>query len=63
MRVIMASSSSLMPMPLLALTSTAPLQSSPITCSISFFTRSGSAAGRSILFMTGMISRLFSSAI
>ena len=48
-----------MPMPCLALASTASLASSPITCSICSRMRSGSADGRSILLMTGMISRLW----
>ena len=61
--VMIASSSSFMPTPVFALTSIAPEQSSPMICSISSFTLAGSAAGRSILLMTGMISRLFSSAI
>ena len=42
--------------PLFALVSTASLASSPITSSISARTFSGSAAGRSILLMTGTIS-------
>ena len=46
-----------MPMPFFALASTASLASSPITCSICSRIRSGSADGRSILLMTGMISR------
>ena len=56
-------SNSVIPIFALALTSKAWLQSSPIVCSISDFTRSGAAAGKSILFKTGMISRLFSNAI
>ena len=51
-----------MPIPWRALASTAPSPGSPITSSISRRTSSGSAAGRSILLITGMISRLASSA-
>ena len=42
--------------PVLALIITASEASRPITSSICCFTRSGSAAGRSILFSTGTIS-------
>ena len=45
-----------MPMPVLAEASTAPLASRPMISSISSRTRSGSAAGRSTLLMTGTIS-------
>ena len=45
-----------MPMPALALASTAFEASRPMISSISFFTFSGSAEGKSILLMTGMIS-------
>ena len=38
---------------------TAPLQSRPMTSSMSLAARSTSAEGRSTLFRTGMISRLF----
>ena len=46
----------------LALHSTAPEASRPITVSICSRIRSGSAAGRSILLITGIISRLWCSA-
>ena len=59
-RVTMASSTSSMPRPDLALASTASEASMPITSSIWARTRSGSAAGRSTLFRTGTISWLFS---
>ena len=36
--------------------------SSPITSSISFFTKSGLALGKSILFITGIISKSCSNA-
>jgi uncharacterized lipoprotein YbaY len=49
-----------MPSPVLAETRIASEVSMPITSSISFDTRSGSAEGRSILFRTGMISWLAS---
>ncbi len=49
-------------MPLLAETWMAWLASRPITSSICRDTRSASAAGRSILFRTGMISWPFSMA-
>lgn len=51
-----------MPMPYLAEARMALEQSMPTVCSISCLTRSGSAAGRSILLSTGMISRSFSTA-
>ena len=51
-----ASRTSVMPMPDLALVSTASLASRPMMSSISARTFSGSAAGRSILLMTGTIS-------
>ena len=56
MRSTIASSTSSMPMPDLALVITAFDASRPITSSISARTFSGSAAGRSILLMTGTIS-------
>eukprot|EP00968_Pinguiococcus_pyrenoidosus_P009588 scaffold743_cov267-Pinguiococcus_pyrenoidosus.AAC.27 len=49
-----------MPMPLLADACTASVQSMPTVCSTSSATRSGSAAGRSILLSTGTISRSLS---
>ena len=58
-----ASRSSTIPIPLFALVFIASLQSSPIVCSISSFTLSGSAAGRSILFKTGIRVKSFSKAI
>ena len=51
-----------MPIPWRALASTAPSPGRPMTSSISLRTSSGSAAGRSILLITGMISRSASSA-
>ena len=59
-RLTIASSRSSMPRPVLAETWTASDVSMPITSSISWQTRSGSADGRSILFRTGMISWLAS---
>jgi len=56
MRSTIASSTASIPMPDFALVSTAFEASSPITSSISLRTFSGSAAGRSILLMTGTIS-------
>mmetsp|Transcript_34567 Transcript_34567/g.73649 ORF Transcript_34567/g.73649 Transcript_34567/m.73649 type:complete len:259 (-) Transcript_34567:372-1148(-) len=58
----MDSRMSSMPMPALAEARTMFEQSNPMVSSISSVTRSGSAAGRSILFRMGMISRSFSSA-
>jgi len=55
-RVTSASSTPSMLSPVLALISTASEVSRPITSSICCFTRSGSAAGRSILLSTGTIS-------
>ena len=49
-------------MPDLALAKIASDASNPITSSISRFTRSGSALGKSILLMTGMISKSCSNA-
>ena len=51
-----------MPMPALAEARIAPEASRPMTSSISFFTRSGSALGRSILLSTGTMARSPSSA-
>ncbi len=48
--------------PVLALTSRAREQSRPMISSISCLMRGTSALGRSILFRTGMISRLWSRA-
>ena len=48
--------------PSFALISGAVDVSNPITSSISFFTSSGLAEGKSILLITGMISRSLSSA-
>ena len=59
-RVTRASSTPSMFSPVLALISTASEVSRPITSSICCFTRSGSAAGRSILFRIGTISWLAS---
>ncbi len=59
-RVTSASSTPAMFRPVLALISTASSAGRPITSSICCFTRSGSAAGRSILFSTGTISWLAS---
>ena len=56
---ICSSTSSIL-IPILAEISGASCASMPITSSISFFTRSGSALGRSILLITGMISRSWS---
>ena len=53
---------SVMPIPSFAEAKIAPLQSKPIISSISPITRSGSAPGKSILFKTGIISRLLSRA-
>ena len=50
------------PNPVLALISIASDISNPIISSTSFFTRSGSALGKSILLITGIISRLLSNA-
>ena len=50
------------PSPVFALTRTALLQSTPIVFSISSHTFSGSDEGRSILLITGMISRPISAA-
>ncbi|MNE75940.1 hypothetical protein D3C80_1721450 [compost metagenome] len=61
-RATMASSTSSMPMPDLAEHRTASEASMPMTSSIWVRTRSGSAAGRSILFRTGTISWLLSMA-
>ncbi len=55
-RCTSASSTPSMFSPVLALISIASEASRPITSSICCFTRSGSAAGRSILFSTGTIS-------
>jgi hypothetical protein len=55
-RVTMASSTSGMPIPVLAEIITASEASSPMTSSICSLIRSGSAAGRSILLSTGTIS-------
>ena len=54
--VIIASRVSLIPIPVLAETEIASLVSMPITSSIWFLTRSGSEAGKSILFKIGIIS-------
>ena len=50
------------PIPALAEANTASLASKPMTSSISVLTRSGSAAGRSILLITGKISKSLSKA-
>ena len=63
MRVAMHSSTSSMPRPTFALMSGASDASRPMISSISWRTSSGRALGRSILLMTGMISRLCSSAM
>ena len=52
-----------MPMPSLAEAGTATEASMPMTSSISARVRATSALGRSILLMTGMISRSWSSAM
>ena len=52
-----ASSTSSIPIPFFAEISGASCASIPITSSISFLTRSGSALGRSILLITGKTSR------
>ena len=57
MSVTMRSKISFMPAPVLALVNTALLASSPTTSEISCFALSGLAEGKSILFMTGKISR------
>ncbi|MCY1294449.1 hypothetical protein D9M70_437420 [compost metagenome] len=57
------SSTSSTPMPLFALQATASVASMPMMLSISSFTRSGSACGRSILFSTGITSRPCSMAV
>ncbi|MNR36109.1 hypothetical protein D3C85_1540000 [compost metagenome] len=57
------SSTSITPMPLLALQATASVASMPMIFSISSLTLSGSAWGRSILFSTGMTSRPCSMAV
>ncbi|MNZ92240.1 hypothetical protein D3C78_1112580 [compost metagenome] len=57
------SSTSITPMPLLALQATASVASMPMMCSISSLTRSGSAWGRSILLSTGITSRPCSMAV
>ena len=57
---MISSNMSRIPIPALALAWTTSLQSRPIVSSISSATLSGSAAGRSILFNTGIISRSFS---
>jgi len=56
MRSTIASSTSSMPIPVLALASTAPDASSPMISSISCRTPSGSADGKSTLLITGTIS-------
>jgi len=58
----MASRSSVIPCPVFALTKIAPLASIPIVSSISVATLSTSALGKSILFITGIISRSLSKA-
>jgi hypothetical protein len=57
MSVTMRSSSSSMPMPVLAEARTAFEASMPMTCSTCSLARSMSAEGRSILLITGRISR------
>ena len=57
-----ASRRSSIPIPVFPDTSTALSEGNPITSSISSFTLSGSAEGKSILFITGNISRSFSRA-
>ena len=61
-RWTIASRISWTPVPSLALARIAPLASSPTMSSIWRFASSGCAPGRSILLMTGTISRLFSTA-
>ena len=56
------SSTSRMPMPILADTRGASMQGRPITSSTSLAAASGSALGRSILFKIGTTSRLWSMA-
>ena len=58
----MASTSSRIPAPVLAETKIASVASIPILVSISSATLSGSAAGKSILFITGISSKSLSSA-
>ena len=62
MRSTMASSNSLIPIPAFAEVCIASVASIPILLSISSATFSGSAAGRSILFITGISSKSLSSA-
>ena len=62
MRFTIASNTSIIPMPSLALANMACDESSPITSSIWRKTSSGRAPGRSILFITGMISNPCSTA-
>ena len=57
-----ASNISLIPNPVLAEQFIALDVSNPIISSISYFIFSGSAPGKSTLFKTGIISKLFSSA-
>ena len=59
---IMASSTLSIFVPSFALTGIAMLASMPKTSSISAFTRSTSAEGKSILFITGIISKFCSNA-
>lgn len=63
MAVTRRSSTSSTPIPLLALQATASVASMPMMLSISSFTRSGSAWGRSILFSTGITSSPCSMAV
>ena len=62
MRFTIDSVTSETPCPVFAEINSASVASRPITSSISCITRSGSAAGRSTLFSTGMISRSWSRA-
>ena len=57
------SSNSSIPSPVLALTKGAEDAFMPIISSISFFTLSGSAWGKSILFITGTTSKSWSTAV
>jgi len=63
MRRMRVSRSSGTPSPVLALTGAASVAWMPMISSISRVTRSGSAEGRSILFMTGSTSRPCSMAV
>ncbi len=58
-----SSSTSSIPIPVLALQRTASIASTPIMSSISWATRSGSAEGKSILFRTGNTSKPKSMAV